>query len=357
MKRLNPRSLLVCFVLALLAACNIFQADGGGLAAGTVLPALATTSLTFPSPSPIAPATEAHPAPSITVAAALVASPVPTATQTYLPLVEGQAETQTPVRFAAIGDYGLAGDPEADVAALVAGWTVDFVITLGDNNYPGGAADTIDENIGQYYQAYIYPYSGAYGPGADINRFFPSLGNHDWYSAGAQPYLDYFTLPGTERYYDFQWGPAHLFALDSDENELDGFREDSAQAEWLRGRLAASEAPWKIVYFHHAPYSSGPHGPTSWMQWPFEAWGASAVLAGHDHTYERLEEGGLLYIVNGLGGGARYDFGAPVEGSQVRYNADWGALLVEATGQSLTFQFITRQDVVVDTYTLSAPMR
>ena len=81
--------------------------------------------------------------------------------------------TPTPVRFAVIGDYGLAGEPEAGVAALVKSWDPDFIITLGDNNYPDGAADTIDENIGQYYHEYIYPYAGEYGEGSDINRFFP----------------------------------------------------------------------------------------------------------------------------------------------------------------------------------------
>ena len=61
-----------------------------------------------------------------------------------------------------IGDYGEAGQPEADVAALVDSWEVDFIVTVGDNNYPDGEASTIDENIGQYYRAYIYPYQGNY---------------------------------------------------------------------------------------------------------------------------------------------------------------------------------------------------
>ena len=52
--------------------------------------------------------------------------------------------------------------------------------------------------------------------------------------------------------------------------------------------LAASTAPWKIVYMHHPPYSSSQHGSTPGMQWPFENWGASLVLTGHDHTYERI---------------------------------------------------------------------
>jgi hypothetical protein len=253
------------------------------------------------------------------------------------------------VLFAAIGDYGLAGQPEADVAALIDSWGVDFVITLGDNNYPSGEAETIDSNVGQYYHAYIAPYTGEYGEGAPINRFFPTLGNHDWYTLGAQPYLDYFTLPDNERYYSFTWGPLELFALDSSEFEPDGFRRDSAQAAWLQAALAASQAPWKIVYFHMAPYTSGSlHGPTVWMRWPFEEWGASAVLSGHEHGYERLHIGGIPYFVNGLGGGAIYGFGDPVEGSQVRFNADWGAMRVEASADSILFQFITRLGEVVD---------
>ncbi len=88
--------------------------------------------------------------------------------------------TGSNVRFAVIGDFGQAGQPEQDVANLVKSWDPDLIITVGDNNYPVGAATTIDQNIGQYYHDFIYPYMGAYGAGATANRFFPSLGNHDW---------------------------------------------------------------------------------------------------------------------------------------------------------------------------------
>ncbi|MGB5895341.1 MAG: metallophosphoesterase, partial [Ignavibacteriaceae bacterium] len=106
---------------------------------------------------------------------------------------------QSNTRFAVIGDFGDAGSAEEDVANLVHSWNVDFVITLGDNNYPDGQASTIDENIGQYYHQYIYPYVGLYGEGSDINRFFPSLGNHDWRTNPPQPYSDYFVLQNNER--------------------------------------------------------------------------------------------------------------------------------------------------------------
>ena len=76
---------------------------------------------------------------------------------------------------------------------------------------------------------------------------------------------------------------------------------------------------------HYPPYSSGTHGSTDWARWSYAAWGADVVLAGHDHTYERLDVNGLTYIVNGLGGMGRYDFVDILDGSLVRYNADYGA--------------------------------
>src|SRR5689334_25263245 len=96
------------------------------------------------------------------------------------------------VRFAAIGDYGSGSSNEMAVANLVKSWNPDFIITLGDNNYPDGAASTIDSRIGQYFHSYISPYAGSYGGGSTTNQFFPALGNHDWNTAGALPYLNYF---------------------------------------------------------------------------------------------------------------------------------------------------------------------
>jgi tartrate-resistant acid phosphatase type 5 len=275
--------------------------------------------------------------------------PEPTDTATLQP----SPTTASPVVFAAIGDYGSGNQDEGNVAELILGWQPNFIITLGDNNYPVGAADHIDEAIGQFFHSYIYPYQGSFGAGAEVNRFFPSLGNHDTYTNGGQPYFDYFSLPGNERYYDFTWGVVHLFALDSVEIEPDGVGESSVQAHWLKEGLAASTSTWNIVYMHYPPYSSGMHGSTEWTRWPYAAWGADAVLAGHDHTYERLEEDGIPYFVNGVGGAGRYDFVDILGGSLVRYNADYGAMRVEATDTSIIFEFINRAGELVDSYVIN----
>jgi len=230
---------------------------------------------------------------------------------------------------------------------------------VGDNNYPDGEASTIDENIGQYFQAYIYPYRGTYGPGAQQNRFFPALGNHDWNTGTIEAYLDYFELPGNERYYEFQAGPVHFYVLDSDPHEPDGRRKDSPQAGWLEERLDASAAPWKLVFLHHSPFSSSlSHGGDREMQWPYAGWGADAVITGHSHLYERLQRDGIPVFVNGLGGrwtgfSPIHRFFFPVQGSIVRYNRDYGAMLVTADETCINFSFLNRTGALIDSLTLT----
>lgn len=117
--------------------------------------------------------------------------------------------------------------------------------------------------------------------------------------------------------------------------------------------MAASTAAWQVVYLHHPPFTSGAHESHTTLQWPYAAWGADAVLAGHDHVYERIELNGIPYFVNGLGGnGAIHTFNTPVSGSQVRYNGDFGAMIVDASDQAMTFRFISVAGETVDSYTI-----
>lgn len=252
--------------------------------------------------------------------------------------------TNTELRFAVIGDYGKNGENETAVVTMIDSWQPDFIITVGDNNYEDGEAATLDENVGIYFSDYI-----------ETGRFFPTLGNHDWRADIEGSYLPYFDLPGNERYYTFTEGSVQFFALDSDLNEPDGVSNDSIQAQWLQNELIASTTPFQIVYFHHPPYSSGRHGGTSYMRWSFADWGADAILSGHDHTYERIQgEDGLSYFINGLGGKSIYKFPNEVDGSQIRFNCAYGAMLVDATSTEMHFYFVTTDGLLVDEYTLPA---
>ena len=275
-----------------------------------------------------------------------------------LAAIAGRAEH---VVAGCIGDFGHSGRFEAEVARLVKSWQPDLILTVGDNNYPSGAVETIDLNIGQFYHEFIAPYKGAYAGGAVTNRFFPTLGNHDWLTPNAKPYLDYFTLPGNRRYYTFTNGPVQFFALDSDGKEPDGVTADSRQGQWLMKELAASTSAWRVVYFHHAPYSSGVYhgsqtGESDKLRWPFRAWGAHVVLTGHDHVYERLRADGLTYIVTGLGGDSFDKFHQPpIRESVKRFTGGFGALRMDATETNLTLRFITSNNRVMDTHVLFKP--
>lgn len=269
--------------------------------------------------------------------------------------------TDESIQFAVIGDFGESGPAEAAVAKLVHSWQPEFIVTVGDNNYPRGAAETVDENIGQYYGNYIAfdpNYRGRFrAQGAKENRFFPALGNHDWCTSDLLPHYDTFCLPHNERYYQFTRGPVAFFIVDSDPHEPDGVASDSVQAQWLQAALADSRARFKIVVMHHPPYSSGHHGSSRWMQWPYKTWGASVVLAGHDHCYERLEVDGMPFIVNGAGGARMFRFpeapqlpGAAID---VGYSKQHGAMHVFADRRTMTLNFINTDNECVDTLKLT----
>ncbi len=309
------------------------------------------------------------------------------------------AEPSETITFAVIGDYGMNNADAQSVAALVDGWSPAFIITNGDNylNSAGGTGDSkYDFSTGKYYCKYLADVISGTNCAAENqspsgNRFFPTLGNHDYDDAGmtqiiigGKPYTlpttftNYFNLPGNgipssgtsgnERYYDFVQGPVHFFMLNSNaegkpEREPAGIDSDSDQAEWLQEQLAASTSPWNIVHFHHAPYSSGVVDDNlrpKWMRWHFAEWGADVVIAGHYHMYERIERDNIVYFVNGTGGQPFLTCKTPrVDDSQTCYPetlpAAFGAQRVTASPTTLTFEYITTNNSYSDTRTLQKP--
>ena len=276
--------------------------------------------------------------------------------------VTGTFPTAASTYVAVIGDFGDDSTAEGDVAALVNGWSLDAIVTAGDNRY---GSTTFDQVVDQFYCDFLTDAaagSSCSGGNSAMNRFFPSTGNHDYTDGGGiSEYRSYFTLPGTsiassntsgnERYYDYVVGPIHFFSIDTQGALTDG-ADMTAQQNWLQTQLAASTSPWQVVVMHHPPYSSGEHQSSTAMRWPYASWGADAVVASHDHNYERISASGIPYFVNGLGGRSIRAMGATVAGSQVRYNGDYGAMRIEADTGQMTFQFINLSGAVVDSHTV-----
>ena len=266
-----------------------------------------------------------------------------------------QASTQATdtITFAAFGDYGN-GPGATAVADLVKANNPNYIVTVGDNCY--NYSPSIAEQIGAKYGDYVA-----------AGRFIPALGNHEYTNRCGNNgvkntpvnYLAYFELPNNERYYTMRKGPVEFFVADSNMPLPDGRCKKSIQALWFKGKLAESTAPWKIMVFHKAAFTSGYQQPWLCMQWPFEQWGADAVLSGHDHHYERIlrddnKDGRQLpYFVSGLAGQIPREFSTIVGGSVVRYNQDYGVLFATATPTTLNFEFRTVGGAIVDSFSMA----
>ncbi len=136
-----------------------------------------------------------------------------------------------------------------------------------------------------------------------VSTLYPSMGNHE---RNHQNYFDVLSPPGP--WYSFDSGDAHFVCL-----QVDGYGNyapGGTQYEWLVNDLAGTSKPWKFVFFHIPPYSSGGHGSDLNVRQTlsplFEQYGVTIVFNGHDHDYERSVANGVTYIVTGGGGAPLY---------------------------------------------------
>jgi hypothetical protein len=137
--------------------------------------------------------------------------------------------------------------------------------------------------------------------------------------------------------YAFGYGNTYFISVDSD------IPDDSTQLAWMRSQLAGLDRRRYTnvaVFFHHPPFSSGPHGGaklerqaasirSKWMPL-FHQYHVRLLLAGHEHLFEhwverytdasgahRIDE-----IVSGGGGAPLYAYtGEPDVHAYVAENA------------------------------------
>ncbi len=250
--------------------------------------------------------------------------------------VTGSATDSSDI-IAVIGDFGSGDENERAVADLIAARNADAVVTTGDNVYSNAGYATL---VGDFY-----------GPFVATGTFYPATGNHD-YEQGIAAFDDYFGYLKGQRDYTVTLGDTEFFILDGDQG-LASLDANHNQEAWLRNVVGASIATYKIVVVHYPPYSSGDrHGSTSDYQWDFAGMGVTLVLSGHDHLYERIESGGVTYVVNGAGGKTLYACGDRVSGSALCFDANFGALFLSSTPEGLGGEFVEADSTVVDGFTI-----
>jgi acid phosphatase type 7 len=195
------------------------------------------------------------------------------------------------IRFLAFGDSGGGGSDQYALRDQMYTVPYDLMVHTGDLAYDSGTITAFDDNV-----------FGVYSELLRSIPLFPAAGNHEYDTMQGAPFREVFALPGDsdEKWYSFDWGRVHFVALDTE-------ADYAAQAAWLDDDLAASALPWKVVYLHKPPYSSGTHGSDTGLRTALapvlQRHRVQLVLAGHDHDYERMApQQGITYVVTGGGG-------------------------------------------------------
>jgi hypothetical protein len=210
-----------------------------------------------------------------------------------------------PAILVGAGDIGLCNSPGVAATARLIDGIPGIVFTSGDNAYPNGSA----ANYRDCYQPHW---------GRHLGRTRPVPGNHEYESAGAAPYYEYFgpnAGPPGLGYYSYTAGPWHVVALNSEVQ----VGPSSQQMQWLRADLTAHRTRCTAALWHKPLFTSGPNGPNPHMR---DVWrtlyefDVDLIITGHDHLYERFSpqdaDGrldparGIRQITIGTGGGPLY---------------------------------------------------
>ena len=291
--------------------------------AGTVLPA---ATLTFPPSTPTTveatPLTEPQ-------------APAPSVTPTAIP---------TPAVLIAAGDVSSCGSQGDEATASYIEGTTGTVAMLGDSAYDSGTP-----------QEFTDCYDPTWGRFKDRTR--PAVGNHEYLTADAGGYFDYFGAAAGEPgsgYYSYDLGAWHILVINSECWEAGGCGRDDPQAMWLKADLAAHPALCTLAYWHTPRFSSGLHGSSDLVgaYWDilYES-GTDVVLAGHDHDYERFapQDGqgqadpvrGVREFVVGTGGFSHYPFpGGAIANSEVRDASSFGVLVLTLYEDRYEWEFV-----------------
>jgi hypothetical protein len=231
----------------------------------------------------------------------------------------------------------------AATAQLVADMNPTAVFPLGDNQYE-------DATLAEFHASWEL----SWGQFNNITR--PVIGNHEYQTPDAVDHFTYFGAAAgdpSEGYFSFDVGTWHFIALNSNCNEIGGCAAGSAQETWLREDLAANAGRCIIAGWHHPLFST--RGPATEPQMhdiyqDLDDYGASLILVGHTHFYERyahqtadgvLNPSSPRQIIVGNGGKSLQTRGATVQPNlEVCNYQTYGVLKLTLNARSVDWELV-----------------
>lgn len=154
--------------------------------------------------------------------------------------------------------------------------------------------------------------------------------------------------------YHVRIGPLLVVSLDSNAPLDPGSGQRRFLEEVLGARQDARFVFWAM---HHGPRSSGPHGrhpEAEGLVALAERAHVTAVLAGHDHIYERIVENGVTYLVSGGGGAPLYQRSGFEPGSRA-FASTYNWVLLTIDGERLGVEAYSLEGALLDRAAI-APM-
>lgn len=243
-----------------------------------------------------------------------------------------------------IGDF-TSGWDGADFSGVyssvntygVSSGNIDTIIAVGD----------VSDDIAGQSVTDLCAAAGANFNTRPVYDFISAAGNHDYDSGGITAFKSFFGIGDT--YFTRTFGDVEFIFLDSNGDHPDNDTasaaafEASTMGQWAINALDASTAPWKVLVFHHPPYSSGSaHGSNAYMQVDWGGYGAHAVLCGHEHLYERLHVDNTVYLTVGVAGGTRRSYSTQLSSSQAIFTGadSVGYLRLFSNPNNLIFEWV-----------------
>ena len=345
---------------------------------------------------------------------------------------KARPSADAPYKFVVFGDSGSDTPAQKEIAVLAHKLDPSMVFVTGDIVYTRGLiseyrtkhfpiynADTASPNVGAPLtrSTVMIAAPGNHDVASrDLNKYPDALAYFYYWSmplngidlpmfskleGDADRIRDFTTIAGANfprmLNYSFEWGNSHWLVLDSN-NYVDW--SNTEFQKWIADDLAASNAMWKFVSFHHPGFNSSKahfKDQQARLVAPiFEKYEVDVVFNGHVHNYQRTypmrfepsgtfdlakskevdgtwkldrafdgvsktKPEGVIYLVTGAGGNKLYnpeqdDDPQSWQDFTVKFVSKIHSLTgVEVTGKRAVFKQYDKNGAVIDQFLVTKP--